>query len=319
MARRLVVAVAQLTDAHRSEIRAAATRHGFEALFFDAVEDALPAAEAAEVLLTDSPRLAQAARALRWVCTPAAGVDAFVVPGALPRGAMLSNSSGAYGVTIAEHIVMVTLELMRRQRDYDAIVARRAWRRDLAVRSILGCRTLILGTGDIGREAAVRLRAFRPARLVGLNRSGYNPGGLFDRCIAPEALDDALPEADLVVLCLPATEATRRLLDARRLSMLHEGAILVNVGRGSAVDQSALERLLRAGRLSAALDVFEEEPLPPGHGLWSCPNLLITPHVAGNMTLPYTLDRIAALFLEDFDNYCAGRPLARRVDPAKGY
>ena len=76
---------------------------------------------------------------------------------------------------------------------------------------------------------------------------------------------------------------------------------------------------LRAGRLSAALDVFEKDPLPQQDPMWDCPNLLLTPHVAGNMTLPYTLERIVELFLEDFENYCAGRPLCRAVNPQKGY
>ena len=80
-----------------------------------------------------------------------------------------------------------------------------------------------------------------------------------------------------------------------------------------------MERELRAGRLHAALDVFEQEPLPPDDPLWDCPNLLITPHTAGNMTLAYTIDRIVALFLEDFENYCAGRPLQRQVDLKQGY
>ena len=109
------------------------------------------------------------------------------------------------------------------------------------------------------------------------------------------------------------------MLSRESLALLPDGALLVNVGRGSLLDQQALEAELRAGRLRAALDVFEEEPLPPDASLWSCPNLLITPHTAGNMTLPYTRRRIVELFLEDFENYCAGRPLLRRVDPRRGY
>jgi phosphoglycerate dehydrogenase-like enzyme len=109
------------------------------------------------------------------------------------------------------------------------------------------------------------------------------------------------------------------MMDSRRLGLLPDNALLVNVGRGTVVDQRALEKELRAGRLYAALDVFEQEPLPPEDSLWDCPNLLMAPHVAGNMTLPYTRDRIVELFLEDFENYCAGRPLARRVNLGKGY
>ena len=111
-----------------------------------------------------------------------------------------------------------------------------------------------------------------------------------------EALEEVLPETDILILSLPGTKETRGLLDKAKLALLPDGALLINVGRGSALNEAALERELRAGRLRAALDVFEHEPLPEDSPLWGCPNLLITPHVAGNMTLPHTVERIVALF-----------------------
>ena len=105
----------------------------------------------------------------------------------------------------------------------------------------------------------------------------------------------------------------------RQLALLPDGAVVINVGRGSAMDQKALVRELKTGRLSAALDVFEEEPLPKDDPAWELPNLLITPHTAGNMTLDYTVNRIVELFLEDLDAYCAGNRPARLVDRNRGY
>ncbi len=320
MNRILTVTIPQLTARHREEIRAAAEARGLEALFFEREEDALSALAGTEILFSQSDRLARHAPGLRWQCTPSAGVDHLRKENVFPNpDTVLTNSSGAYGVTISEHVVMVTLEIMRRQQEYTRVVEARGWERGLAVRSIRNCRILLMGTGDIGQETAKRLRAFSPASLTGMNRSGRNPDGLFDRVITAEELDGILPETELLVLSLPDTGETRQMMDARRLALLPDGAILVNVGRGSAIAQDVLEKELRAGRLHAALDVFEQEPVPPEDGIWTCPNLLITPHTAGNMTLPYTLDRIVALFLEDLDNYCAGRPLLRRVDPRKGY
>ena len=319
MSRILVTAIPQLTEAHRGRIRAAAERQGLEALFFERDGDALPALAGAEILFAQSADLAAAAPALRWQCTPSAGVDHFSPETFAASGAVLTNSSGAYGVTIAEHVILVILQLLRRQPEYADIIARRQWQRDLAIRSIHGSRALLLGTGDIGRETARRLRGFAPASVTGMNRSGRNPENLFDRIIPEGELDAALPEADLVILSLPGTAETAHVLDRRRLSRLPDGALLVNVGRGVAVDQAALEAELRAGRLYAALDVFEREPIPADASLWQCPNLLITPHAAGNMTLPYTLDRIVELFLQDLENYGAGRPLERRVDLRRGY
>lgn len=320
MGKKLVVVNPALEDVHIRQIRAIAEKNGFEALFFQKTAQALPYLGDAEVVFGQSARLAQNSPRLRWLCTPSAGVDHFTGPGVFASpDAVLTNSSGAYGVTIAEHIIMFALEMLRRQMDYSAIVARREWKRDLPVRSIKGSRVTLLGTGDIGREAAVRLRAFGPASLVGVNRGGGNPQGLFDRIVLQDALDAVLPETDILVISLPGTPETFHMLDERRLALLPDHALIINVGRGSVIDQKALEKELRAGRLCAALDVFEQEPLPPDDSLWDSPNLLIAPHVAGNMTLPYTKERIVALFLEDFENYCAGRPLLRQVDLKKGY
>ena len=316
---KMVVVSRGLTEQHVAAITAAAGKNGFEAEFFDTEDAAREAAGEAEIIFSSSGELAGCAPKLRWQCTPYAGVNQFP-PGvfASPE-AVLTNSAGAYGVTISEHIVMVTLELLRRQQEYTAIVAQRCWGRTLPVRSVCGSRVLLLGTGDIGQETARRFRAFRPASLTGVNTSGRNPEGLFDRAESIGNLDALLPEADLVILSLPGTESTRHVLDARMLALLPDGAVIVNVGRGMSIDEPALEAELRRGRLSAALDVFETEPLPEDSTLWECPNLLLTPHVAGNMTLPITVERIVAQFLENFRRYCAGEPFLRQVDLERGY
>ena len=321
MRRKMVVVLPVLGSEHCEQISLSAAAHGFDVSFFTEAQEALPALADAEVILGQSELLSRNAPKLRWLCTPSAGVNQFLSSDAFAEpNAMLSNSSGAYGVTIAEHIVMVTLELMRRQTEYNEIVSQRAWRRDLPIRSIHGSRITLLGTGDIGREAAVRLRAFSPHSLIGMNRSGRNPRNLFDRVITENELDSVLPDTDLLILSLPDTKDTRGILNAHRLALLPRDAFLVNVGRGSAIDQQALEALLRDGHLSgAALDVFEQEPVPVDSTLWTCPRLLITPHVAGNMTLDYTVEKIIAQFLEDFERYCSGLPPIHLVDRSIGY
>lgn len=320
MGRRLLVYIRQLTQAQRGAIRAAAEARGFEAVICDELQAAKSAAGEAEVVFSADLSLMDAAGGLKWLCVPSAGADQYIEPVRARPGLMLSNSSGAYGVTIAEHIVMVTLELMRRQPEYQRLVAKRGWRRDLPVRSIRDSRVVLLGTGDIGREAALRLRAFGPKSILGVNRRGRAPGDMFDAVYPIDELDAVLPQADLLILSLPGTAGTSGLMDDGRLGLMPRDAFIVNVGRGSAIDPRALERRLREGQFAGvALDVFETEPLPPEDTLWDCPRLLITPHVAGNMTLPYTVERIAALFLEDFENYCEGRPLARRVALDQGY
>ena len=317
---KLVVVLPNLDENHRKRIRNAAEGHGLEVCFFDHVRDSLSALAEAEIVLGQSEHQAQNAPKLKWFCTPSAGVNHLLGPDTFASpDAVLTNSSGAYGVTIAEHTVMMLLSLFRRRLEYDGIVARREWRRDLPVKSIRDGRFVLAGTGDTGQEIAIRLRSFGPESVVGINRGGKNPGSLFDRVLPISAWEQALPEADALILSLPGTPETFHLLGEAQLALLPDGAAVINVGRGSVIDQPALEQELRSGRLCAALDVFEEEPLPQDHSLWTCPNLLITPHVAGNMTLPWTVNRIVELFLEDLENYCNGKPLRRRIDPQRGY
>ena len=317
---KLVVLMPQLTEAQRAAIVSRAASYGLETVISDHLATVMPFAPETEIFFGSTPDFTKAAPRLRWVCSAFAGVNQFLAPGALPgKDVMLTNSSGAYGVTISEHIIMVTLEIMRRQPDYNTIVGQKQWIRNLPIRSVKGCRITLLGTGDIGQETAVRLRSFSPTCLLGVNRSGRNPGGLFDSVVPREKIDSVLPGTDLLIVSLPGTEETFQMLDKRRLSLLPDGAIVVNVGRGSVIEQKALTGELLAGRLRAALDVFEEEPIPADDPIWTCPNLLITPHVAGNTTLPYTVERIVQLFLENLDRYMKSLPLLRLVDPSKGY
>ena len=321
MQRKIVAALAALTDAHQKKIREAAEAHGFVLEVYPCAQAAVPYVADAEIILSNLPEPARHAPLLRWFCASNAGVEPFLKPGVFAsRDAVLSNSSGAYGVTIAEHIIMVTLEMMRRQAEYNKIVADRAWKRDLPIRSIKNSRVTLVGTGDIGSEAVKRLRAFGPAGVTGVNRRGANPGNLYDRIVTIDAIDTVLPETDLLIISLPGTPETAGLISAERIALLPRDAFLVNVGRGSVLDQEALVKALREGRLAgAALDVFTQEPPAADDPVWDCPGLLFTPHIAGNTTLPYTLDRIVDLFLEDFENYCSGRPLKRMIDRSRGY
>ena len=319
--RKIVVWIPGIPEGEMQRIAAEASRQGFRAVFPADREAAGMAAADAEILFTQSPDLCREAPQVQWICTPSAGVDHFLKNGIPERAeTQMTNSSGAYGVTIAEHILMVTLEMMRRKAEYNEIVRERKWVRDLHIDSIRGSRITLLGTGDIGRECAKRLRAFAPASLTGVNLRGGNPENLFDRIVTADRLDEVLPETDLLILSLPATPETKGILDAGRLALLPRNARLVNVGRGSALDQKALEKMLREGSLAgAALDVFVQEPIPADDPLWDCPGLVITPHTAGNMTLDYTVEKIADQFLENLDNYASGRPLNHAVDRTRAY
>lgn len=320
MSRIICVVNEFITDAHRRQIDAAAEKHGFSVRYYQTKADASGHLADCEVLFGHWRSLLKEAPMLKWYCCSYAGVDPYQPPFRFPEGVLLTNSSGAYGVTISEHIMMVTLMLQRRMLDYAQIVRDRGWTNNLPVRSIQGSRLTLLGTGDIGTTFAQRAKALCPASVTGVNRSGRVPDPVYDRVMPMAELDRVLPETDILVMSLPSTPETVGILSRERLALLPESAILVNVGRGSAIDQDALMDALNAGRLAgAALDVMTPEPLPADHPLWTTKNLLITPHVAGNMTLGYTCNKTVSMFCDDLENYAEGRPLKHLVDLKRGY
>ena len=322
MKKKIVVVMRALLPHHREMIREAAEKYGYTVMFFNENAEAYDEAEDAEILVGVGADLLKAGKELKWFHSQSAGVDSYLAPGVITdEKLLLTNNSGAYGVTLAEHTIMLTLELLRRQMVFNRIVAERKWDKSPTFRSILGSRVTIMGTGDIGCEIAKRLKGFAPASVAGVNRRGKNPDRtLFDRIFIQEELDSILPETDILLMALPGTDKTQHMIDARRIALLPQHAVIVNVGRGNAIDQYALADALNAGRLyGAALDVFEKEPLDPADPLWETENLLITPHVAGNMTLGYTVDKTVELFLKELENYADGRPLKRLVDRSAGY
>ena len=198
--RKLIAAVHELTPEQRDRIRKAAQAAGLSCRFFDSPEEALPEVSDAEVIFAHGISLIGSAPRLKWLATPFAGVDPYTEPGVFASpDAVLTNSSGAYGTTIAEHIVQVSLSMLRQDPVYRECVREKKWIRALPIRSLRDSRIVLLGTGDIGREAAHRIKAFHPASLTGVNRSGKHPGGDFDRVVPISELDALLPETDLLI------------------------------------------------------------------------------------------------------------------------
>ena len=307
---------------HQQQIEAVAGKYGYTVDYY--LDGVLPQARAGEYEIVygmpDRTALKDMTQ-LKWFCASFAGVDRYVDEALYPHeGVLLTNSAGAYGVTIAEHIIMVTLMLLRRMPDFQDIVRRREWVQELPMRSIYGSRITVLGAGDIGTNFARRAKALGAAHICGVSRSGRNGDPAYDRMLPQQQLDQVLPETEILVMALPAVADTAGILSRERIALLPREAIVVNVGRGSAIDQDALMEALNAGRIAgAALDVVVPEPLPKEHPLWSTRNLLLTPHISGNMSLGYTCDRNLDMFCRDLDNYAAGRPLEHRVDRKRGY
>ena len=319
--RRIAVFADFITEDYRRQIDRTAEKTGFSTTYF-ADRDALAAEIGAfEVLFGYiPPSLLAGAERLRWLCAASAGVDHLLEDSLWPSpDCLLSNSSGAYGPTISEHVLMVLLMLLRRMPEYQADLRERRWSFYSPIRSITGSRIVMLGTGDIGANTARRLKALG-ASVTGVCRSGRSGEAAFDRVVPIGALDSVLPEADALIMALPATGETAGILSRERIALLPERALVVNVGRGSAVDQAALAEALRAGRIAgASLDVMTPEPLPEDDPLWDCPNLLLTPHVSGNMSLGLTCELAVEMFCADLERYANGEPLKNLVDRSVGY
>lgn len=323
MSRDICIYLEFLTDTHRAQIQKAADAAGFVPHFFplDQFEEAKACLQHCEVLYAHSPELLRAAPAtLKWYCCSFAGVDPYCKdPSIFANPACLLTNSNGYGVTIAEHVVMVTLMLLRRMPEYEEVVRNRGWSNQLPIRSIRGSEFTILGTGDIGAHVARQMRGMGAAGITGLSRSG-RPHPDFDAVYPISQLDQILPRTGILVMALPGTAETVQILNSARIALLPDNAYVINVGRGTAVDQEALVAALNGGKLAgAALDVMDPEPLPQEHPLWTAKNLILTPHVSGNMTLGYTCDVNVEMFCADLANYAAGRPLKGLVDRKLGY
>ena len=239
---------------------------------------------------------------LRVVQTISAGVD-WIKPH-VPAGVILADGRGVHDVAVSEWVVTAILATLKLVPEFSRAQERGEWLGKERLDELYGKRVLLIGYGSIGRATAARLRAFG-VEIVPVARRP-RPGVL-----PLTAVGDVLPQADIVVLLLPLTRETSRLVDAGFLGRMKDGALLVNAGRGGLVDHQALLAELNAGRLRAALDVADPEPLPPGHPLWRAPGVWISPHRAA--IVPRLRERGYALVREQVRRYLAGEPLLNVV------
>ncbi len=299
-----------------------AVPEGVEAVCYDAAapvpEEHLDA-EALVVWGSSTGDLSAVARRmprLRWVQTLAAGPDA-VLAADFPDDVLITSGQGLHDRPVTEHALALVLALLRRLPAAVTAQAEHRWADELgglqplhpdgAVTTLLDARVLVWGFGSIGQTLAPLLQGLG-AQVRGVGRSAGERAGF--PVVAEDQLDAELRRTDVLVMVLPSTPATERALDAGRLAALLRHALVVNVGRGSTVDEPALVAALTEGRIAgAALDVTEVEPLPADSPLWDAPNLLLTPHAAGGR--PVGADDLVAANLEAL---LAGRELRNVVE-----
>lgn len=263
------------------------------------------------------------ARKLQWIHSTAAGVAQLMYPELRDSGITVTNPSGIFSVPMAEHTMGLLLALARnfpdsvRGQDRSAWVQQELWDKPQRLTELNGRILLIVGFGSIGREIARRAKAF-DMRVWGVTRSGEGDRALAEKIVAAKDLNGVLPEADYVVVAAPETSETNHLIGQRELGCMKRGARLINVGRGSLLDETALIGALDSGQLAgAALDVTSIEPLPPESPLWKARNLMITPHTSAVSDRLW--HRETALLVELLELWFAGKELFNRVNFSRGY
>lgn len=259
---------------------------------------------------------AQGAPNLRWLHVFNAGVDNPVFGRFLERGVRLSTSAGSTAEPIAQTAIAGLLMLARGFPHWLAAQRERRWAPLPAGHipdDLRGQTAVVVGLGAIGREVA-RLAKALGLRVVGVRRSPQRADDPVDELHHPAALGGLLPRTDWLILAAPLTPETHHIIDARALALLPRGARVLNVGRGSLIDEPALIEALRTGHIAGAyLDVFEEEPLPPESPLWALPNVIVTPHNSAAST--GNAARSAAMFFENLKRWARGEPLINEVIP----
>ena len=251
---------------------------------------------------------------LGWVQVMSAGVEQWLAH--LPEGVTLTNASGVHGDKGAEFILMAALMFNFGIPGFLQDQAQRLWRPTFG-----GCArgktVLLLGVGGIGAAAAKLLTA-QGYRVIGVTRSGQCDADVA-RCIRIDAMDDVLPQVDVLVSTLPLTPQTEMLFDRRRLDLLPARAGIVIVGRAAVFDYTAMREKLCAGELAGAvLDVYPQEPLPVDDALWSTPGVVMTPHCSLDDHSAY-LEGCLEVFIDNLVRFRSGHPLRNQVDVARGY
>lgn len=274
----------------------------------------------AEVLMNygDKSQIAPA-KNVRYIHTISAGIDGYIDEVDRCHGSALpvTNGAGVYSDAVGEHVIALLLAVVHGIVPSVRNMAEKQWPAIPMLGNVNGKTIAVLGTGDIGNNAA-RICAVMGARVLGFKLHACEPFPPYAQIYTgDDGLDALLPQADAVLVCLPGSPFTKDMLDARRIGLMKAGSVLVNIGRGSIVNTEALMEALRSGHIAAAgLDVTDPEPLPPDHPLWDCPNVLITPHISG---LGASKQKHAEWFAENLRAYLEGRPQPGAVNREMKY
>ena len=313
-----ILSLFEMDAVHQQQLKALAPQAQWRYTTSDRLEE--PDLDWADIILGNPPvSLLHGQENLKLICLNSAGSDAYVKQGRLHPKTLLTNASGAYGQAIAEYVLSYILYFYKNLHLYTANQRQHRWQYEGRIESLQGKKVLIVGAGDIGSHVAELLAPLGTINL-GIRRTARPLPAYFQSSHTLSELDELLPDADIVVLSLPQSDKTQHLFDMKRLKEMKKDAILINVGRGSAIVTEDLYAVMKEGHLkAAALDVVDPEPLPQNDPLWNLDNLLLTPHCTGGYSLAQTYEKVYKIIYQNLKAYLAAEPLTNLVDPQTGY
>jgi phosphoglycerate dehydrogenase-like enzyme len=253
---------------------------------------------------------------LKWIQLSSIGIDQLPKQKVKEQGIIVTNNRSGYSIPMGEWIVMKILELLKNSKAFYSKQSEKKWKIDTTILELYNKTVCFIGTGSIASEAAKRLQGF-DTNVIGINTTGKEVE-YFNSCYPMKELEYALSQADVVVLSIPYTKETHHLINENNIRSLKNSACLINIARGSIIKESALiEALQKGGIRGAALDVFEEEPLPENSPLWKLDNVIITPH--NSWISEMRNERRYNIIYENLKRYIANERLMNIVNIVKGY
>ena len=289
-----------------------------DVVFVPSLADADPKdlAEAEIVAGSVNPQLLEKMPKLRFVQLFSAGANSY---GWLPEQIILANAYGAYGESIAEHMLTTTLMAMKRMPEYLDMQKEQGWNLLKDIDRFAGSNILSVGMGAIGTAYLKKADALG-AVCYGVRRSVHDKPEFVQKLVTVDEMDELLPEMDVVALSLPGTAEVKGMFDERRLRLMKKSAILLNTGRGNSVVTDDLIKVMNEGHLKAAcLDVMDPEPLPKDHPLWTTSRVYITPHISGGYRAGVNYESVTDVVYRNIELVLSGEPPVHTVDRKLGY
>jgi len=311
-----------VAERHIAPIKAIAEKYGYDVKFGQDAWAAEPGKAVTEdwyqgceiIFGYPDPPLVAGFKDLKWLQSDADGIEEQLKPGYLPEHVLFSNATGAYGETIAEHVLTQLLILYKHGMAYFENQKSGRWHIEGRIKMIKGSVVTIVGFGDLGKNIATRIHALG-AVVRGVKRTPAEKPNYLEALYTITDIDKALDGTDVVILSLPGIPSTENIFNRERIFSLKKGSYLINVARSNVWDQDAMCDALRQGHLAGvSTDVAHPEPLPPDSPLWTIPNLIVTPHSAGGLVSDINIDAAVKIFLDNLEAYATGTPMKNLVN-----